>query len=197
MFLPRTLNQILILFVLLFSGGLNAQISSFPYAQDFESGAGGWTVKGNDPSWELGTPASIQSIDMATSGENAWITNLDGNYNVLDQSWVESPVFDLSSLVNPMIQFNISWKILDTFWDGGIFYSSIDDGNTWQIIGSVGSGVNWYNYSNIYPGINTDAWSGMSGGWRTAVNYISNLGGENSVKLLLTWNIGKSYWQVC
>ena len=158
-----------------------AQIGTFPYVEDFESGAGGWTIHGNKPSWELGTPSSTQTINKAASGDNAWVTNLDGDYNNLDQSWVESPPFDLSALTNPVIQLNIWWS-LQTVWDGAYVESSIDDGSSWQIIGSVGTGLNWYNYSDIYPGINTDAWSNFSGGWKTAANYIANLAGQSNVK---------------
>jgi hypothetical protein len=160
---------------------LHAQISTYPYIEGFENGAGGWTVHGNKPSWELGTPANTQTINKAASGDNAWVTNLDGDYNNLDQSWVESPPFDLSALTNPVIQLNIWWS-LQTVWDGAYVESSIDDGSSWQIIGSVGTGLNWYNYSDIYPGVNTDAWSNFSGGWKTAANYIANLAGQSNVK---------------
>ncbi|PTM11952.1 MAG: hypothetical protein DA407_00275 [Bacteroidetes bacterium] len=160
---------------------MHAQIGTFPYVEDFESGTGGWTVHGNNPSWELGTPANTQTINQAASGDNAWVTNLDGDYNNLDQSWVESPPFDLSALTNPVIQLNIWWS-LETVWDGAYVESSIDDGSSWQIIGGVGTGLNWYTHTDIYPGINTDAWSNNSSGWKTAANYITNLAGQSNVK---------------
>jgi hypothetical protein len=168
-------------FGLVFTLNLNAQITTFPYVEDFESGPNGWTVDGNLPSWELGTPDKNQTINMAASGSKAWVTNLDGNYNNLDQSWVESPSFDLSALTNPVIELNIWWS-LETVWDGAYIESSIDNGSSWQIIGSVGTGLNWYNNSDIYPGINTDAWSNNSNGWKTAANYITNLAGQSNVK---------------
>jgi len=123
-------------FGLVFTKNLNAQITTFPYTEDFESGPNGWTVSGNMPSWELGTPDDNQTINTAASGSNAWVTNLDGDYNNLDQSWVESPSFDLSALTNPVIQLNIWWN-LQTVWDGAFIESSIDNGTSWQVIGSV------------------------------------------------------------
>ncbi len=52
-------------------------ISSLPYTQDFETGAGGWISGGTSSTWELGVPAGTL-ISSANSGVNAWVTNLDG-----------------------------------------------------------------------------------------------------------------------
>ena len=49
-------------------------ISTLPYTEDFETGAGGWVAGGVQSSWELGDPETA-FIDTANSGFNAWVTN--------------------------------------------------------------------------------------------------------------------------
>ena len=74
-----------------------SQITSYPYSEDFESGDGGWTADNtNSGTWALGTPASAV-INSAASGANSWVTNLTGNYNNGESSFVNSPIFDLTS----------------------------------------------------------------------------------------------------
>src|SRR5690606_855553 len=55
-------------------------ISGFPYSQNFENGEGGWRPGGTNSSWAFGTPAG-SVIQGASSGVNAWATNLTGYYN--------------------------------------------------------------------------------------------------------------------
>src|SRR5690606_29019740 len=75
-------------------------ISSFPYLQNFESGAGGWTSGGTSSSWALGAPSGTV-INAAASGSNAWVTNLTGTYNNNEDSYVQSPCFNMTSLNLP------------------------------------------------------------------------------------------------
>ena len=46
------------------------------YAQDFESGPGGFTAEGTSGGWELGVPSLPSSI--ASNGTTVWVTDLDG-----------------------------------------------------------------------------------------------------------------------
>ena len=39
--------------VFLLTGVVNAQISTFPYAESFEAGDGGWIASGTNSSWAL------------------------------------------------------------------------------------------------------------------------------------------------
>src|SRR5699024_11735560 len=49
------------------------------YSEDFENNPAGWTSFGENNSWELGTPTS--GPENASSGENVYATNLDGEYD--------------------------------------------------------------------------------------------------------------------
>ncbi|QNL20467.1 PKD domain-containing protein [Hyphobacterium sp. CCMP332] len=159
-------------------------VSSFPYLEDFDGASQGWSsdaISGpND--WELATPSG-SVINSASSGANAWVTNAAGDYAVSQDSWVNSPCFDLSSNTSPEIQAQIWWNI-ETDWDAALLESSIDDGQTWNVVGSLGSGVNWYN-NNAATLVVPEGWSGDpgSGGYVNATQALSGLGGLPNVRL--------------
>ncbi len=160
-------------------------IDSFPYTQDFE-GSQYWVSGGTNSSWQLGTPAG-PVINSAASGSNAWVTNLTGDYNANEYSYVESPCFDFSNLHNPLVQFKYWVEAESGTWsyDGALLEYSVDSGATWNIIGNVGDWMNWYNKSNI-SALSSDGWSGYNGngtnGWIEARHLLNNLAGQPHVK---------------
>ncbi len=121
-------------------------ITAYPYLQDFENGDGNWFSGGQNNSWQYGTPAS-RLIHKAASGTKAWKTNLTGNYNDLEHSYLYSPCFDVSALAHPMLSFSLAMNIENcgsTLCDGAwIEYST--DGIVWAKLGAVGQGTNWYS----------------------------------------------------
>ncbi len=171
--------------------GTTVALSTFPYFQNFESGAGGWVAGGTSSSWALGLPAK-PVINSAGSGANSWITNLTGNYPDNEQSFVQSPCFNLSSLVQPIVTLKIWWNS-EFSWDGAVLQSSVDGGTTWQNVGTNGDPNNWYNDNSIgggpggQPGASAVGWTGRnstsngSGGWVTAKHALTGLGGQSSV----------------
>ncbi|WP_431133316.1 gliding motility-associated C-terminal domain-containing protein [Psychroserpens mesophilus] len=178
------------LFLAFSTWNINAQITNYPYFEDFESGDGGWTV--DDPasgSWELGTPANT-IINSADSGVNAWVTNLTGSYGTGEDAAVVSPVFDLSSLSAPSIEFSIWWNA-EFSWDGMVLQSSVDGGASWQNVGDLGDPNNWFNDDTIggNPGGQPIGWTGRnssnngSGGWVVARHALVGLAGESNVIL--------------
>src|SRR5690606_4981468 len=87
-------------------------INSFPYLEDFESSNGHWYAAGINNSWEYGTPVSTK-INRAASGSKAWKTNLDGNHNDNELSYLYSPCYDISSLDKPTLSFSVALDIED------------------------------------------------------------------------------------
>ncbi|MEM8908484.1 MAG: hypothetical protein AAGD05_11605, partial [Bacteroidota bacterium] len=143
-------------------------IVEYPYFNDFESGTGGWSVAPNsqNASWAFGNPAG-NVIDAAASGQNAWVTNLTGIYNVNELSYLTSPCFDFSTVpADPLIRFSIYYDTEFT-WDGAWLEGSQDGGTTWQKIGNIGTGENWYNFDNINIDLG-EVWAGQSEGWIVA-----------------------------
>jgi Subtilase family/Secretion system C-terminal sorting domain len=126
-------------------------ISTFPYLENFEASNGNWYTEGKNNSWQYGTPAS-NKINGAASGSKAWKTNLAGNYNDREKSYLYSPCFNVTGLSNPTLSFNVALDLEDcggTLCDGTyIEYSA--DGITWTRLGASGQGTNWYNknYTN-------------------------------------------------
>lgn len=178
----------LLLFLLSFVAitNLQAQITTFPYTEDFESGDGGWVADNTtNGTWALGTPAGA-IINSAASGTNAWVTNLSGNYNINEDSWVTSPVFDFSSLTAPSIELSI-WYDIEFSWDGAVLQSSIDGGTTWVNVGANGDPNNWYTDDSINgnPGGQQEGWSGTgaagTNAWVTARHALTGLGGQSNV----------------
>ncbi|MEQ8908054.1 MAG: choice-of-anchor J domain-containing protein [Vicingaceae bacterium] len=155
-------------------------VSTIPYTEDFESGAGGWTTYGANSSWALGTPAG-NYITSAAGGQNAWVTNLIGDYNNNEDSYLESPCFDFSSLsADPILSFSHTFET-ETDWDEGWMELSTDGGITWNKLIASGAAVNWYN------DLPNQWWEGTSvsgtGAWATANNVLTGAAGSSSVKV--------------
>jgi hypothetical protein len=120
-------------------------ISAFPYLEGFESNTGSWYSKGQNNSWQWGTPAKT-IINKAANGSKAWVTNLTGNYNTNEISYLYSPCFNLTGLTQPVLSFSHIFKIEDaTPADFTWVEYSVNGGVTWSRLGVNGGGTNWYN----------------------------------------------------
>ncbi len=156
--------------------------ATFPYSQDFEGGAGGWVTGGTNSSWELGTPSNT-IINQASSGNQAWVTNLNGNYNSGENSFLLSPGFDFSGLQNITMAFDI-WFETEELADGVVFQYSTDNGISWQLP-SPDFVINWNSVPNVTV-FSQPGWSGASGGYRTAYIHLSpDLEGSDLVRFRL------------
>ncbi len=119
-------------------------ISSYPYLQGFESSDGYWYAKGTNSSWQWGTPVKTV-INKAANGTKAWVTGLNSNYKNSELSYLYSPCFDLSSLAQPVLSFSHIYQVEDNCpCDYTWVEYSTDGGLTWQKLGAVGQGTNWY-----------------------------------------------------
>ncbi len=131
-------------------------VAAFPYLQNFETGDGSWYVSGKTPSWQYGTPASAK-LNRAASGSKAWKTNLTGNHNGLEKSYLNSPCFDISGMTNPRLSFSVALDLEDCgagTCDAAYVEYSVD-GKTWSRLGAQGKGTNWYNKNYT----NNNVWS--------------------------------------
>lgn len=155
-----------------------------PYREDFETWNGGWavdTVLSTAPSWQWGMPASPQ-IPAAAQGQNAWVTNLNGDYNPAEMSYLSSPCFDFSGLTeDPVIEFALV-HFNETYFDGGWLEMSSDDANTWKKVGVLNDGLNWYNVDNFLSDLGP-VWSDASKGWLSARRRLDGAAGQPQVRL--------------
>ena len=119
-------------------------INQYPYLEGFENNNGYWYTNGQNDSWQWGKPAK-KIIHKAANGSNAWVTNLTGNYNDNEYSFLYSPCFDLTSLTKPVLSFSHIFQTEDDCsCDFHWVEYSLDD-STWTVLGNAVSGVNWYD----------------------------------------------------
>ncbi len=142
-------------------------INEFPYCEDFENGDGDYVTDGTNNSWEWGEPNNT-TISTAYSGDNVWVTNLDGDHSNTELSYVRSPRIDLTSLIDPAIAFYTNYDLQNSV-DGVSFQVSQDSGYTWTTLGSTSSTAPWFNASSIsaLSGSlgNGNGWTNGSSGW--------------------------------
>jgi len=120
-------------------------VSTYPYLEGFESSTGGWYAKGQNSSWQWGTPTKTV-ISKAANGTKAWVTNLTGNYNTNEVSYLYSPCFNLTGLTQPVLSFSHIFLIEDAVpADYNWVEYSVNGGVTWSRLGTNGAGTNWYN----------------------------------------------------
>ncbi len=178
-----------------FVGTASAQcVTTYPYFQNFDTGASGWTSTPTGPNgWTLGTPAK-PVINAPFSAPNCWITGFTtGNYSSNRNAYVTSPCFDFTNLTRPAIAMKIFYECEYSF-DGAAFFSSIDNGVTWQRVGGYLDPVGWYNDNTINggiaggPGGQPIGWTGATDNgtgsitWLTAQHTLFNLAGQPIVK---------------
>ena len=126
-------------------------VSAFPYFEDFNADDGGWKLHASsvNPSWAWGTVT-----DLGTMDGNCWSTNLTGNYNNNEYSYLYSPIFDLTSVNSPYISFDMK-IITETYHDRMWIEYSLNGGTTFTKLSSGFSDPAWYE--------NGDSWSGDRG----------------------------------
>lgn len=160
------------------------EIFDYPYRMDFEAQSGGWMIDESaslSPSLELGFPNG-NVIQSAASGQEAWITDLNGSYNINERSVLLSPCFDFSLLdEDPELSFYL-WVSTEPTFDGLWVEVSSSDGEWTKLGANDGEGTFWYNtIDDIYG----DWWSGnnLFGGWRQVRHRLTGLAGEPNVRI--------------
>jgi hypothetical protein len=123
-------------------------ITSYPYLESFESGTGYWYAAGLNSSWQWGTPAG-SIINKAANGTKAWVTNLTGNYNNNEYSFLYSPCFDLSGLTQPVLSFSHIFRTEDDCYCDYHYVEYSTDGQNWFRLGTTAGGINWYENSTL------------------------------------------------
>lgn len=168
-------------------------IDTYPYIEDYEAGTGGWNADNtNNGTWEFGTPNKTVIIGAA-SGDSAWVAGgLTGDYSANDNSWVDGPCFDMTTLdTGAHVGLNVWWNS-EFSWDGANLSYSMDDGNSWTLIGAFNDPDNWYNDNTINGNPNGfgEGWTGRnstnngSGGWVRAKHQLPDtLIGQPNVRL--------------
>ncbi|WP_282134393.1 M4 family metallopeptidase [Seonamhaeicola maritimus] len=96
--------------------------------------------------WIIGAPNKT-SLNSVTSGLNAYTMGTTANYPDETKSFLISPCYDLTSLSNPIMKFNMAFQMEENFDILYVEYST--DLINWTILGSA-TDPNWYNSDRIF-----------------------------------------------
>lgn len=110
--------------------------------------------------WERGA-VNKTLLTNALTGSNVYATKLSSNYPNATTSYLVSPCYNLSSLTNPTVNFDMAFD-LESNWDIVYFEYSIDAGSTWNVLGTS-SDPSWYNSSRVPNG--TDCFKCIGKQW--------------------------------
>lgn len=161
-------------------------IASFPYLEGFEADNGHWYTNGINDSWEWGAPAKT-IINKAANGSKCWVTNLTGNYNDNELSYLYSPCFDLSSLQKPVLSFSHIFQTEDDCDCDYHWAEYSTDGLNWIKLGAVDSGTNWYDNAA------RQAWQLSYAKWHVSSYDIPSNGNKVRFRIVMSSDPGTNY----
>ncbi|MBW5445889.1 S8 family serine peptidase [Cohnella sp. CFH 77786] len=112
------------------------------YKQDFENSNGQFALTGTNNSWEWGIPTTGPVSGSITK---LWGTNLDGNYNNDEVSYIESPAINLTAATSGVVVSWDQWMNLEKGYDYSRVEVSKDGGQTWVLKNSSTGASGWKN----------------------------------------------------
>ena len=138
--------------------GATLVVNTFENAQDellvFDEGA-------VSQYWQRGL-ANGTVLNSTVNNTNVYGTNLSGNYADNTKSYLVSQCFDLTTVSAPMLEFDMAFE-LEQDWDIVYVEYSLDQGQTWNLLGSSIDN-NWYN-NGLTSGENNTCYNCPGGQW--------------------------------
>ena len=163
------------------------------YFENFED-APAWHTE-NDPSvginsWELGMNSKPDSA--AYSGINYWYTDITSNPAPHEHSWITSPCFNFMGTDKPTLVAQIKRSFSDNR-DGVNVQYTIDNGLSWEPIGGLNDGINWYNNYFGASGEQAEGWTNIrDAGWVETRHILDFLRGQPRVQFRFAYNASGS-----
>jgi len=166
--------------------------TSIPYSMlSVDSEAGFWIAedKNGKSTWAFDTP----SASVIPNDANAWVTNPSGNYWNNDESYVNSPCLNLTGFTRPVI--SLDYFVNTDSKDGAILEYSTTGGASWNRLGGLNTGLNWYNKTNISAGPGAQnqqiGWSDdsqeIADGWLVAKHSLSSIIDRTKVRFRIAF----------
>ncbi len=120
---------------------------------------------GNTSVWERGSPSGTV-LNSSKTGQNAYATNLDGNYPDEQLSYLLTNCYDFTNMNLPVLKFEMAYD-LEVNFDIIYVEYSLDSGINWNLLGSKNSLPNWYssNRTNASSGEANDCHNCPGGQW--------------------------------
>ncbi|CAN7689521.1 cadherin-like beta sandwich domain-containing protein [Paenibacillus sp. LjRoot153] len=142
----------------------NASILPSPaFFADFENNDGGFHTEGANSTWAYGTPDYSKGPEGAHSGTAVWGTNLTGNYNDEENSYLISGPIDASgNSIKKVVVSAYVWEQTENNYDYSYIDVSKDGGQSWQTLHEFTGGNHSYEGEGegegevYYPPVSTD-----------------------------------------
>lgn len=163
-------------------------IDAFPYREDFQSdlgfeqGDGFWYTERagrGASSWmfgNLGGPV----LDQLTGSVRGWATNLNGNYNDRELSYLYSPCFDLSAFEEDPVFSALLYVDTEADFDAAWLEATTDGGQNWAKVEVSPRDFNWFNDR---AGQRWTGDGGVAGRFVPVSNLLGGLAGEQEIQL--------------
>jgi len=143
----------------------NSELISIDHIYGFESKADELFTENEDESnsmWGIYDPSSPAfkktNLTQTSSGSSAYFTDKKENYPTSMISYLYTPCYDLTTITDPTIYFQMGFEIEED-WDYMQMEYSTNGGNNWNLLGTAAD-ENWYNSSStqyLAPG---NQWTG-------------------------------------
>ena len=172
------------------AGNSGTQVGYELINHDFESSANGWTAGGSKGGMSFNRVSSPSPFSSQGNSTNVWTINPFNDYGSSDGAYVTSSAIDMTNMTSMSLSIDVRYNT-ESGYDGMNMYYSTNGGSSWTILGSSGSGTNWYNNTGVdgindrYTEIASDphGWSGDNSSWKTATQSIPGaLEGESDVR---------------
>ena len=142
------------------SGTVLCAAKTIPYSQNFDADDC-WTTSGTSGVWARGDQTNDSyGPPSGHSGNTVFGTNLNTTYPISVDAYLVTPIFDLSTAVNPKISF---WMDMESEegYDGGAVQISVN-GGTWTTVEIADFGGLVPNESDVSGcATGVDGWSGL------------------------------------
>jgi hypothetical protein len=134
----------------------------------------------DSPAWVRGVPADAL-LNTASSGTQAYATNLSTNYPDNTKASLISQCFDLTQLSNPVLKFDMAFD-LEANWDIAYVEYSLNQGSNWSVLGTINSLPLWYNSdrTNASSGASNDCQNCPGSQWTGQGESVHASGGTNA-----------------
>ena len=132
------------------------------YYENFDADQGNWVISnpGGQTVWTYG-----QNAGETTGDGNYFYTNNYNNYTNNSDTYVTSPIIDLSGFVDLRLQIDIRTILNNDFDDAMNMEYSSNGGSTWTVLGTTTEPVanSWYNETDADGlGNGIDGWAGIN-----------------------------------
>lgn len=166
------------------------------YFEDFNAGPGDW--HDDQPiglsSTNIWTHENNLNSSKIKNTDGFWVTTaVDTFYDQGQAAWVYSPCFDFTSSKRPMIAFDL-WRDVSEDIDGVVMEFYNNSTNQWELLGSVGEGIKWYQGSFVLarPGNQNGSlipigWTGRSDGFESARLRLDQFKGQRDVRFRIAF----------